>query len=98
MLAGDHALFCKTKTQIEQQQQLQMTSTKEELKIVKYQRPDSSTGLHLLQSKRVSEQMYSNWWYSGHLDNAVKDQVDKMIKFTVELANIIKADEHVSKI
>ncbi|MDP8902835.1 MAG: hypothetical protein M3M86_03595 [Thermoproteota archaeon] len=43
MLAGDHALFYKTKTQIEQQQQLQMTSTKEELRIVKYQRPDSST-------------------------------------------------------
>ncbi|MDQ5860000.1 MAG: hypothetical protein M3288_00990 [Thermoproteota archaeon] len=43
VLTGDHALFYKTKMQIEQQQQLQMTSTKEELKIVKYQRPDSST-------------------------------------------------------
>jgi hypothetical protein len=46
-LAGDHALFYRTKTQIEQQQ-LQITSTKEEeeeeqLKIVKWQRPDSST-------------------------------------------------------
>ncbi|MDQ3852854.1 MAG: hypothetical protein M3299_08475 [Thermoproteota archaeon] len=47
-MAGDHALFYKTKTQIAQQQQLQITSTKEEeeeeqLKIVKWQRPDSST-------------------------------------------------------
>jgi hypothetical protein len=50
-LAGDHALFYRTKTQIEHQQ-LQITSTKEEeeeeeeeeqLKIVKWQRPDSST-------------------------------------------------------